>query len=1279
MALNLLAQILLASDYGNSAVDNSQWSDMSAWVADGGFITSQNSTNLVINNTSGSIRIKRIVPIDLTSASGSRFRISFSASVTTAGSYEILAFIGSASGTIQISNSDPWITLVAGVQTIDLDFDTAARTWDSIRLVVQSKVASNPLITIDFSSMVLTGLDASTNDLFDDGDRIYTYWDDVANNYVVKREDNPAATLTTITSGPDLVPTSIGARGAKWYVENPYTVIDGAFLNSSAYYAKIIQMGYSFCSGTELRQFRINGQAAVGFPYVYQFNTENHPSCSSAAPVCDLFFLQSYVDLKPTNAYTTGSVYVRAFSSYGEVRFSTDDVLFNAMPPSIPSSIQGYQRNITLGVGTWTIYARDQYNCLRTAVVTVTAFSGYDLYNVLLRQEHRDIQNNVLHRIDILERGYNGSLTEVIADSNPFLLSKPNGDLNNKFGVLHPTYGTLNLVSQTNFQFIGLFSQDDTKFMVKYYVNNVEIWRGFIVPSTYSEQYVHHPYVASLQATDRLALMENTEYLDDSGNKLAGRARLIDILWTCFKKANPTILTIWSGINKFATGMSIGGDNDPLDKTYIRQESFYETDGTPWTCKRVMEAILKPFGAEVIQQEGRWNIVEVDAKTASYYYRIYTITNNVPTITGNGVYNPILEIKSPSLKMGLAFKDSNANLEILPAYGKISTRFKLRPVVSVFSPSLDRGWTLYLIDANGAFAFPVSIPDSQLKGMYFGSLDFGGTSRQIAMGSVPFIINSQSDAFIFSFKYKIALDNGFAPFPAYGDLGGPIVSLRFDEPLWVRISWQLSISVSSTVLYYNTQSGWTTDTFFEWNHIFVTDFKDSFKDFNSETINLPVFSSTTSIAIQSKVLVNGTYAADFTTSALLKAIDSVKLPIGHRVKGSISSTFRWYKLRAGTDAESAPTIYRPDDYNASTNAVVWELETQSPFPAGVREVIVKDAVGTFLPARTKAPEEELIPVVINSNIKENTEVELEAGDLPETISAYQLYYNIFTTSAGLPTSGWKRAGITESLTIQKLLMKHLVNQYSKPSWKLSGSFVGFTNFNFLHVVKHTISAIAVSLTNTAFNTLSGWSNFGSGTSWVANGGNTKASVSLSSADSKVLIQSATIDVKAGARMQVTLAVERSLSTTTTRADTFMIVLYKAGVVVQELPLLDFTSNVNYTSLVYRFNLLNDIDNIGFYIKNVTGPTESATYEVDSFVLSALTVVRYYQPDRLDKMDRHNDYATDLVQLIPAFASTDPTLDDTGGGNTGGNGGGGTGSFSGDFNNDFGGDFDTVLN
>lgn len=33
---------------------------------------------------------------------------------------------------------------------------------------------------------------------------------------------------------------------------------------------------------------------------------------------------------------------------------------------------------------------------------------------------------------------------------------------------------------------------------------------------------------------------------------------------------------------------------------------------------------------------------------------------------------------------------------------------------------------------------------------------------------------------------------------------------------------------------------------------------------------------------------------------------------------------RWYVLRAGTDAEDSPGIIRPDDYDGSTNAKVWE-------------------------------------------------------------------------------------------------------------------------------------------------------------------------------------------------------------------------------------------------------------------------------------------------------------------------------------------------------------------
>lgn len=43
------------------------------------------------------------------------------------------------------------------------------------------------------------------------------------------------------------------------------------------------------------------------------------------------------------------------------------------------------------------------------------------------------------------------------------------------------------------------------------------------------------------------------------------------------------------------------------------------------------------------------------------------------------------------------------------------------------------------------------------------------------------------------------------------------------------------------------------------------------------------------------------------------------------VQFAIGAVFRFYILRAGTDAEASPNIIRPDDYAGGTNEKVWEL------------------------------------------------------------------------------------------------------------------------------------------------------------------------------------------------------------------------------------------------------------------------------------------------------------------------------------------------------------------
>lgn len=65
------------------------------------------------------------------------------------------------------------------------------------------------------------------------------------------------------------------------------------------------------------------------------------------------------------------------------------------------------------------------------------------------------------------------------------------------------------------------------------------------------------------------------------------------------------------------------------------------------------------------------------------------------------------------------------------------------------------------------------------------------------------------------------------------------------------------------------------------------------------------------------------------TSADLDSIPTVSLTAGHTIglydTDPATDVVRFYRLTAGTDAESAPDVIRPDDYATTTNEKVWKL------------------------------------------------------------------------------------------------------------------------------------------------------------------------------------------------------------------------------------------------------------------------------------------------------------------------------------------------------------------
>lgn len=79
----------------------------------------------------------------------------------------------------------------------------------------------------------------------------------------------------------------------------------------------------------------------------------------------------------------------------------------------------------------------------------------------------------------------------------------------------------------------------------------------------------------------------------------------------------------------------------------------------------------------------------------------------------------------------------------------------------------------------------------------------------------------------------------------------------------------------------------------------------------------------------------------------LDGVSTTSLADGTIAEFTVGSTRYLFRLRAGTDNEVSPYIVRPDDYNASTNAKVWERLWRSDYPGNVSLNITSLTGGTI--------------------------------------------------------------------------------------------------------------------------------------------------------------------------------------------------------------------------------------------------------------------------------------------------------------------------------------------
>lgn len=804
---------------------------------------------------------------------------------------------------------------------------------------------------------------------------VYVKWNDSTNNFVVHLHDDGDTYVATRTIGPDLS-------------------VDDYIL---------VEYNFKFCSGSTLNTFSFN---PVTFPYAERIETAGSSECR-VKHVCSV----QVTDVVVTNATTS-----TAADGQAVVTTTGDDSPFYYSLNSDFASQQTSSTFTGLMPGNYTAYAKSQDypNCVSSKSFTI----GFDSdYGVKYRGDFDSAVQSQLpgysYRVDILQRGYVGPVIEVKTGETPIVINYQ-GATEDKYKTIIPSKATIQLMSEENFYFIGLFTGDEREYLVKFYINDgggfdLE-WTGYLLQQGYEEDYKAPPYVVTVVATDGLADLSEIEY-DEVGDK-----SLMRILSSCISQTDLS-LNIRSAVNIYEENHDSGAADDPLDQTYV---NTYFVSGT---YASVIDDILKPFGARLFQSQGYWWIIRIeDSIASSLAYREFTTagvyssnsTESLRTrIEFPDVSNRLCWTGVPLMRIRAGYK----NAKVIHNLGLENNLFyEGRLHIDDFNEEtgLFNGIGVELSGAGISTGLQITKNGDSEHCMF---IDFSNAGL-VSIANV-FTENKTIESDNFKDKFKLTFDYLVSP------------QLRCE---YVTFDWAISLSGGNYYLE-NFTNHVTYNTIYTSNFFAWQKFE---KDIG--TLN------TTSMQILFALSANHPYNGAASLAGL-ETIDTDLLDAGERrialdtIDGDLY--LRHYTLEFTTDTEFSPDIIKPLDY--ATSKKKWMLDITTPFNLllpNVGFILIDNIRMQFFPEGEDPAETEDYEIVINAKNKENFEVSVNLGDLPDTSNAVHIYKNYFKLADGTPTEFWSRDTISESNKLLQILVIDLAAQNQIGIRLLNGQLVG---------------------------------------------------------------------------------------------------------------------------------------------------------------------------------------------------------------------------------------------
>ena len=266
-----------------------------------------------------------------------------------------------------------------------------------------------------------------------------------------------------------------------------------------------------------------------------------------------------------------------------------------------------------------------------------------------------DYYGNLI-RCEIRRKEYSGPESEMELTGDAIKLSRTNKDIHEQIcgmGV------KISVWCNTDGQYLDLFATSDKEHMVVIYRAGAVIFRGFIDPELYTEDFIAPPYSITIPATDGLAALDsyypNLDFSQD-------RVTLLEILKLSLQQTGLN-LPILINCSLFP---ETGKSGTMFDYVMIDSMALVQNANgyiEKINAKETITNLLRGFSCRIYQSNGRWYIDRIKNKCDDSWHWVLYDLDGTKSVVKN-FETVIIDTND------VAYVNNPASLEIDSGYGK---------------------------------------------------------------------------------------------------------------------------------------------------------------------------------------------------------------------------------------------------------------------------------------------------------------------------------------------------------------------------------------------------------------------------------------------------------------------------------------------------------------------------------------------------------------------------------------------------------------------------------